>query len=1099
MKKFLMMAALLATMPVFADHVDPETARKVATSFLSNNGAKSAQLTDLSKAVGFPNLYIFTGEEGFVVMAADDRVKPILGYSLTGKFVTENMPENLVGWLQGYNEQIQDAINNNLSAETSVKTEWHDLKEGTFTKEAVRTAVSPLITTSWDQNYPYNSLCPTNANGPGGHAYAGCVATAMAQIMKYWEYPNTYLWENMPNSISSTSDPDEIEAIAKLISDCGVAVDMNYGAVSSGAWSGMASDALKNVFLYAPSATYVSKESYEDAQWIAFLKHELDEGRPLFYNGNYIGGGHAFVCDGYRSDDYFHFNWGWSGSDGPNGNDGYWVIGALNPNNTYNLNNAVIAWAEPIYDLTAPILSASISENAVTLTWDAIASALSYDIYKDNAIIAHDVTTLSYTDNNTSFGEYPEYYIRAKSSTGKSNPSNRITLTNTYQNRIPQNPNAEIAISDNSIVLTWTEPQSHSMDLHYGTGQIDSYYGLNNNTYWGQCYPSQTIGSFNGMAIDNVSIYIGHPGSYTLLLYKDDVTSEANLLASKSFSGTIGWNEITLDNAIPLDITQDLWVVFNSSANSPAYLGNYDGENKEHAHYLWNDFNTNTTYTLYSENISWPIKIHLTDGAFTYNIYRDNTLIAEQQSSNSYRDENLTDGTHEYMIKAYANHWESDASNTVSVPYSTEHRISEATTITDNLTLSSHNKYVIESTGTLTVTGTLSNDDHENLVIESGAQLISNSENVEATVKRDIETFSDINDKGHWYLIASPMTDEFPVEETNLTSTTDSNYDLFIFDQNEEGLEWRNYKRGRFTHIKNKVGYLYASAENTCVTLAGTLNNTDGEVTLTYSNNETTFRGYNLIGNPFPCNATIGRSFYRIVENNGVSELQPVNSGTVYPMEGIVVQAQNASDYVTFIKETPAAVSNENNDESILMDISQGQGSIDRAIVCFDKGNSLGKIMLNPENTKLYIPQDSKEYAIATCNKQGELPVNFKAKDNGTYTLTISGTLNPRLSTLNFNYLHLIDRFTGADIDLLVTPSYSFEAKTSDLASRFLLMLHPIEEEQTDDDIIEGNQQIFDVTGRLIGNDPNMKLTPGVYILQTTQGNKVKIEKIIIK
>lgn len=163
MKRFTMTVALLlmVAMPMMAERVSPETARKVAQTFLNNNGAKSAQLTDLSKAAGFANLYIFNGEEGFVVMSADDCVKPILGYSLTGKFVAEGMPENVRGWLQGYSDEIQSAVDRRMKATGETTRLWKALVEGNNTKDAKVTAViEPLIQTKWNQGLPFNNFCP---------------------------------------------------------------------------------------------------------------------------------------------------------------------------------------------------------------------------------------------------------------------------------------------------------------------------------------------------------------------------------------------------------------------------------------------------------------------------------------------------------------------------------------------------------------------------------------------------------------------------------------------------------------------------------------------------------------------------------------------------------------------------------------------------------------------------------------------------------------------------------------------------------------------------------------------------------------------------
>ena len=126
MKRFTTIVALvlMVAMPMMAERVSPETAQKVATTFLNNNGAKTTQLTDLSKAAGFANLYIFTAEQGFVVMSADDCVKPILGYSFENTFVADDMPDNVRGWLQGYSDEIQFAIDNQMRASAETAKQW---------------------------------------------------------------------------------------------------------------------------------------------------------------------------------------------------------------------------------------------------------------------------------------------------------------------------------------------------------------------------------------------------------------------------------------------------------------------------------------------------------------------------------------------------------------------------------------------------------------------------------------------------------------------------------------------------------------------------------------------------------------------------------------------------------------------------------------------------------------------------------------------------------------------------------------------------------------------------------------------------------------
>jgi len=225
------------------------------------------------------------------------------------------------------------------------------------------------LTTKWDQGWPYNKFCPEDEQGPGGHALVGCVATAMAQIMKYHTYPEhgmgshsyyhpdygmisanfgetTYDWENMPD-ILTTASQTEIDAVALLSFHCGVSVDMNYGPEGSGAQSYAVKTSLINYFGYSPGAQYVAKSSYSDSAWVNLLKYDLDNHRPIYYAGRIApnGEGHAFVCDGYKLGNYFHFNWGWEGY-----SDGYYYLNNLNPGGyNFTYSQKAIVHIKPAY------------------------------------------------------------------------------------------------------------------------------------------------------------------------------------------------------------------------------------------------------------------------------------------------------------------------------------------------------------------------------------------------------------------------------------------------------------------------------------------------------------------------------------------------------------------------------------------------------------------------------------------------------------------------------------------------------------------------------------------------------------------------------
>ena len=338
----LMMFLLFLTYGANANPIGKARARQVATTFLNNNGARSVELTDVSSVAGFSNVYVLTTESSFVLLAADDRVQPILGYSLTGGFDVENMPDNKRAWIQGYSEEIQYAVDNQLRASSEVMQQWQDLAEGNPNTGRAITAVTPLLQTQWDQGSPYNLLCP-------GGSVTGCVATAMAQVMKYWNYPEngigshsythatygvlsadflstTYDWTNMTNTYSGSSTNAQKMAVATLMYHCGVSVDMNYSPSASGAGSAIVAEALKNYFNYSPETVYHSRSEYGDNTWINMLKNDLNLSRPVWYCGSGSGGGHAFVFDGYNSSNYFHVNWGWGGYC-----DEYYTINNLNP------------------------------------------------------------------------------------------------------------------------------------------------------------------------------------------------------------------------------------------------------------------------------------------------------------------------------------------------------------------------------------------------------------------------------------------------------------------------------------------------------------------------------------------------------------------------------------------------------------------------------------------------------------------------------------------------------------------------------------------------------------------------------------------------
>ena len=333
----LLFATVYYTIAQTSTQVDETQAYRIAQSFTSTKNAFKIQ--DLS-LVSSEGLFIYNiGEQGFVIISGNTVLPPVLGWSNQGNFPDlADAPENFRSWIEHYGEMIRFARENDIQPETKVQLQWDEASQGVFETRNAK-AVDPLVSTHWNQDCYYNEYCPDApgygwggwGGGPCGHAYAGCVATAMAQVMKYWDYPptgfgshsyihseygeqsanfaaTTYQWSQMPNEIWSHND-----AVATLLYHCGVSVNMNYGPSGSGAQSADVETALRSYFGYC-GAKYRMKSSYQDDAWVAMLKADLDQSHPIYYSGANGDSGHAFVCDGYDNNDLMHFNFGWSGS-----------------------------------------------------------------------------------------------------------------------------------------------------------------------------------------------------------------------------------------------------------------------------------------------------------------------------------------------------------------------------------------------------------------------------------------------------------------------------------------------------------------------------------------------------------------------------------------------------------------------------------------------------------------------------------------------------------------------------------------------------------------------------------------------------------------
>jgi len=363
---------LFALDNAFAQTTDKSDAQKVAKNFyyerekpFKNISYDNIEIINYhQKTVNNKIVYhVFDIKDGgFIIVSGSYKVKPVLAYSFDSPYNDNDIPDNFKAWMEYYERQIIYVEENNITASKESTSEWERLKDADinqlkdFSKQK---AILPLLSSQWNQSNYYNGMCPVDAAGPGGRTYAGCVATAMGQLMYYHRWPpngtgsysyqhpvygtieadfgNTqYDWESMPNTLTKPN-----KAIAELLFQLGVSVDMDYSPNGSGMWNHSAARSLRNYFKYGPETKYIFKDSTSLA-WDSILIANLDQKKPLYYAGwtqnPSDSSGHAFVCDGYQGFDYFHFNWGWAGAF-----DGFFYLDQLTPGgNIFNFRQEII-------------------------------------------------------------------------------------------------------------------------------------------------------------------------------------------------------------------------------------------------------------------------------------------------------------------------------------------------------------------------------------------------------------------------------------------------------------------------------------------------------------------------------------------------------------------------------------------------------------------------------------------------------------------------------------------------------------------------------------------------------------------------------------
>jgi hypothetical protein len=385
MKKVVLVVSLMYfSFASFSQHVSVNFAKKTAQKFLQakkvDNSVKKLLFSGKLEQDTTSAFYLFSLKpEGFIIIAADKKVKPVLAYSFKGDYSNPVFTSAIRDVFDTYSKGITEIVKSQYAK--TLKKLWENpalMKKGTK-------SVEPLVATTWDQMPYYNYLCPDNCP-------TGCVTTATAQIMKYYEHPvrgngyhsyesanygtlssnfgaSVYDWANMPIKLTSSSSSTEKMAVAKLMYDVAVALEVDFTPEESNTYPNLVADVLSNYFSYSTQAQFVKRSNYSLTTWINMLKNELDNNRVMLYTGfdSEHEVGHAFVMDGYDDNGLFHINWGWSGW-----YDGYFEINDLSPISSYSFNETQGAVIKiiPVDTYTDVKLFGDIQLSSQTVSYD---------------------------------------------------------------------------------------------------------------------------------------------------------------------------------------------------------------------------------------------------------------------------------------------------------------------------------------------------------------------------------------------------------------------------------------------------------------------------------------------------------------------------------------------------------------------------------------------------------------------------------------------------------------------------------------------------------------------------------------------------------
>ena len=551
---FATLLFLFLAVPAFARPVDKKQAARTASELLRK------QVVDATPA-DFTQCYLFVGADGtgFALLAADDLVSPLLGYSREGVFPTDcQLPRHIDAWLKGYQDDIAETVKAGVEA-----PKYNHPRD---------TAVGPLMTTTWNQRPLYNAQCPYDFVD-SAYTVTGCVATATAQVMKYWNHPAVgrgshsytyasygpqsanfettyYDWAHMPDALNANSSDEEIAAVAQLMHHIGIAVEMKYGVHGSSASlpsfgdisPNSAEKALKNYFRYNQALFSAYRDDYSAAEWDSLLVNELNASRPIPYSGYDNEAGHAFVIDGYDSLGLFHVNWGWGGSC-----DGYYTFDNLSPTSSGVGGNP----------------SNSYSKSCCALLQVFPAS--------ENPTVSVSVVNANPTVGTvTGGGTFPCYTPTTLFATAPEGYRFRSWKNGNHENPFPFSPNNDY--SDTAFFAPiYGDTLGYSYSYYHGLwGESDQH-----ATEFGIRIPAASIPSHRQL---NAILFWGALGeNYTIKALLGN-NMEQLVFSTNYATSDERWCTVPLPEPVPLIDNQPLWITFSGSIYSnPAGYGSYSG------------------------------------------------------------------------------------------------------------------------------------------------------------------------------------------------------------------------------------------------------------------------------------------------------------------------------------------------------------------------------------------------------------------------------------------------------------------------------------------------------------------------------------------